>query len=346
MQLPNMQLFFILVTLSGLFFKCPLAYPLSNDTFTRRGYANGTDELDTGGHAGFPSSPEKRWPRLPTYQVLIPWCFRDAASEQAIGAHVIDRAWETWSRVLGPASVQNGHNLLFYHWKAVDGNYYPYCYEANGQWNPRVPPETVVVSYNHVYQPGVQAQASIGYKATENTPGRHWLVMTYDAMTRNPEFAVAHELGHVFGLLHEHQRPDRDYYVGYNCRNVFGFKETLARARADGFTEDQLCNQPGVARRYGWAGAEFVKIPPIPTDVLTPYDYQSIMHYDCRNGADPAVYGPDPTNALLYPIYGFSTAGDQAGILPLKGDKPYPHFTISLGDAAAIRLMYPFYPPA
>ncbi|KAG9196023.1 hypothetical protein G6011_01144 [Alternaria panax] len=130
-----MRLFFLPFALLGLSFACPLTYPVTNDTLARRGIIDGNEELDTGGHAGFPINPEKRWPRITAHQVLIPWCFKDAASEQAIGTHTIDRAWETWPRGLGPASVQNGHNLHFNRWKSLSGNNHPYCHDANGQWN-------------------------------------------------------------------------------------------------------------------------------------------------------------------------------------------------------------------
>ena len=287
-----------------------------------------------------------RWPRLPNYQVLIPWCFKDFASEQAIGAHIIDRAWETWTRTLGVASLQNGHNLYFSRWLSASGDSYPYCYDANGRWNHQIPPQTVCISFSYHYLPGVQARSTVGYKATDNTPGRHWMVFSHDAMIRNPEHVAAHELGHVFGLLHEHQRADRDFYINYNCRNVIGFDGALAKARADGYTEDQLCTQLGVAQMYGWAGAEFVRFAPSATDIVSPYDFHSIMHYDCRHGANSAIWGPDPTNPLLFPMYAFNVAGDEAHFLPLKGGRHYPHFDISAGDAATIRAMYPFYPNA
>jgi hypothetical protein len=172
------------------------------------------------------------------------------------------------------------------------------------------------------------------------------MVFSHDAIIRNPEHVAAHELGHVFGLLHEHQRADRDFYINYNCRNVIGFDGALAKARADGYTEDQLCTQLGVAQMYGWAGAEFVRFAPSATDIVSPYDFHSIMHYDCRHGANSAIWGPDPTNPLLFPMYAFNVAGDEAHFLPLKGGRHYPHFDISAGDAATIRAMYPFYPNA
>lgn len=61
---------------------------------------------------------------------------------------------------------------------------------------------------------------------------------------------VLHELGHVFGLIHEHQRPDRDTYVAIDLSNV------IPEAR---WIYDIL--DVGLSQTYG------------------PYDFLSVMHY-------------------------------------------------------------------
>jgi hypothetical protein len=64
---------------------------------------------------------------------------------------------------------------------------------------------------------------------------------------------VLHELGHAFGLTHEHQRADRDDYVDILEENVdkqfMGFGLKLNFSKHDG-------------------------------ELYTPYDFLSIMHYD------------------------------------------------------------------
>lgn len=40
--------------------------------------------------------------------------------------------------------------------------------------------------------------------------------------------AIAHELGHVFGLFHEHQRPDAADHLTFHCENLFGFATVKA----------------------------------------------------------------------------------------------------------------------
>jgi hypothetical protein len=68
---------------------------------------------------------------------------------------------------------------------------------------------------------------------------------------RDIEWMPAHELGHVLGFFHEHQRWDRDQYVTIHYENI-----------KDGRADD-----------YNW-------IPKTNWLVTTlPYDYKSIMHY-------------------------------------------------------------------
>ncbi|UJR19178.1 hypothetical protein I4U23_022308 [Adineta vaga] len=60
-----------------------------------------------------------------------------------------------------------------------------------------------------------------------------------------------HELGHAVGFGHEHQRPDRDYYVKMNWANI----------------------DPKFQYNYDKYSADYF------TTMNMPYDYYSIMHY-------------------------------------------------------------------
>jgi hypothetical protein len=62
---------------------------------------------------------------------------------------------------------------------------------------------------------------------------------------------IIHELGHCLGLVHEHQRPDRDLYVNIIWDNILSGKE---------FNFDIMDNPLYIEQNYA-------------------YDYLSIMHY-------------------------------------------------------------------
>jgi hypothetical protein len=86
---------------------------------------------------------------------------------------------------------------------------------------------------------------------------------------------VVHEIGHAIGLLHEHQRSDRDDYVTVVWENV-------EPQRTCGFcaqTTDPGCAEcsPKLGRPVG------------------PYDYDSVMHYFPTQGAI------DPSRPTLLP---------------------------------------------
>ncbi len=80
---------------------------------------------------------------------------------------------------------------------------------------------------------------------------------------------LLHELGHAFGLIHEHQRPDRDHYIEILEENVEG-----------GFLGLQL------KVNFDKQGSE----------QKTDYDFHSIMHYGrkafSKNGKDTILPKP------------------------------------------------------
>lgn len=68
---------------------------------------------------------------------------------------------------------------------------------------------------------------------------------------RQNEWMPAHELGHVLGFFHEHQRWDRDQFVTIHYENI----------------------KPGRAPDYDWIAKTNWLVTSLP------YDYKSIMHY-------------------------------------------------------------------
>ena len=68
---------------------------------------------------------------------------------------------------------------------------------------------------------------------------------------RDLEWMPAHELGHVLGFFHEHQRWDRDKFVTIHYENI----------------------KPGRTHDYDWIAKTNWLVTSLP------YDYKSIMHY-------------------------------------------------------------------
>lgn len=71
----------------------------------------------------------------------------------------------------------------------------------------------------------------------------------------NDKFVIVHELGHTLGLLHEHQRPDRDNYITVHADKI--------RSEAQG---------------------AYTIAPVSVGQIRDQYDYESVMHYDPTQG--------------------------------------------------------------
>ena len=89
----------------------------------------------------------------------------------------------------------------------------------------------------------------------------------FDSSVLDNKNVIAHELGHVIGFVHEHQRPDRDMYVNINYNNITkGYRYAFEKSYSREYIYDYK---------------------------LFPYDYDSIMHYPsfvfCKNWELPTV---------------------------------------------------------
>lgn len=191
--------------------------------------------------------------------------------------------------------------------------------------------------------PGYQGNVKGAHYLTQGPPGLPGSIFV------DPAWQIAHELGHVFGLLHEHQRPDRDIYVQYRPERVNGFAQAWQSAQAAGVSFQQLTEEDGCAELFNWdLGKDFRKLASAP-DYQSVYDYASIMHYDGITGMavydDRVPYTATDPNSYPMAQLGMADAQNQIPLilLPLQGRRPGEAHRISVGDAAAIRFMYPHY---
>jgi hypothetical protein len=88
--------------------------------------------------------------------------------------------------------------------------------------------------------------SQVGFK-----PGKHSNINITAFWWRQGEWMPAHELGHVLGFFHEHQRWDRDQFITIHYKNVKAGRES---------------DYDWIAQT-NWLAATL------------PYDYQSLMHY-------------------------------------------------------------------
>jgi hypothetical protein len=122
-------------------------------------------------------------------------------------------------------------------------------------------PRTTETNYILVIKNDKSDHAEVGMKGT----GLQFVSVSFKDVS-----AIIHELGHVLGLIHEHQRSNRDSFVKIIDDNI----------------------NP----------ADIVQIKPKEIDqLLTPYDYDSIMHYTANAGlTDEAIkknlYSIEPLN--------------------------------------------------
>jgi hypothetical protein len=58
---------------------------------------------------------------------------------------------------------------------------------------------------------------------------------------------------YLFSLWHEHQRPDRNHYVRFNCGAVKGYDAAKVKVEQAGqHSMEQVCTNGAIAALYGW----------------------------------------------------------------------------------------------
>ena len=109
--------------------------------------------------------------------------------------------------------------------------------------------------------------------------------------------AVAHELGHTIGLMHEHQRPDRDDYIYIHYENVLSNKvDQFYKLNKSYFyydykkyTYDYKSIMHYYSRAFSANGQETIESPETidNNNVITETDYRKVEYmYNPQNLAD------------------------------------------------------------
>ncbi|KAK4569798.1 hypothetical protein LTR86_002767 [Recurvomyces mirabilis] len=159
--------------------------------------------------------------------------------------------------------------------------------------------------------------------------------------------AMTHELGHVAGLLHEHQRPDAALYVEVKCRRFKGYNDAEEKAREEireGVFEPgstladrmkKICTTWKAAQHYMPMLHDWV--PGVPntqfrwTSMSQSYDYGSIMGYDSLSEPNASK----DSAAIL------RKDGVNNGIIYAGGHKDPRFAAVSVMDVMRIAQLYP-----
>ncbi|KAJ4344621.1 uncharacterized protein N0V89_012365 [Didymosphaeria variabile] len=314
---------------------------------------------------------------------IIPYCFVDKRSYDKLNCKV-RAAVRLWSDALGDFrdgiwGPENKHSLAFLPPPNLprSQNFNPYCcnyYTYGGEgmkldrmtelkcdWNTNdYPTDTLTIHWLDDVKGEGGAIATLGYyhdvPGEESVPGRHDIVISESANTHT----IAHELGHVLGMAHEHQRWDRDDYVYFRCENVKGMKERVEYAhRLNGVPNgipigevwEFLCEKYAQATFWeapsrAWIRGDGFKDIDEGKSLDGPdgFDYDSIMMYGSAQGvAVPYLSQVTMHTATLVKIKKNPTTGEK---FIDRNDWWLPIPTrVSQKDAAFVRRFYPWGQP-
>ncbi|KAF9697216.1 hypothetical protein EKO04_004836 [Ascochyta lentis] len=227
------------------------------------------------------------WERDKNNLFTIKYCFiRDYDRRHLVD--MLETTIEEWWNEIGQAGSRSGHGLTMK--ELTDANGKPvYCMDnsAEDKWNKNVPYDTLPIEFTDGQEGS--CSSTIGLKRTK--PPKPWN-MRLSIDSPNLIQDTMHELGHVFGMEHEHQRADRDKYIQVLYRNLHDHRSCYQKAKLQepNIKEDDLCLHYKKALKYGCNCREYIAGVSINGETIKAFgkefDYESIMMYNSNDNAN------------------------------------------------------------
>ncbi|KAF1942379.1 hypothetical protein EJ02DRAFT_345787 [Clathrospora elynae] len=244
----------------------------------------------------------------PGQTFIIPYCMADQYSESHL-AGIMEKAWNLWFKKLGTPAASTGHRLGGF-WHVINNGKLQRCFTdyKNKIWNPLGPAETLVVDASVTHSLRGMSTATLDY-IPDSCPAVHRHRMDTGYYYGIPEdytaWLTAHEKGHVFGLIYELSREDRDHHDHFECKNLEDCDQVVARLKANSIPNvdiDTICGSQiwGHVSQFdeiGFAAPAFSTLPfmdpyhkdkggnpngdkhPYTVPHSNDYDMMSIMQY-------------------------------------------------------------------
>ncbi|TKA78433.1 hypothetical protein B0A55_03064 [Friedmanniomyces simplex] len=308
------MLFAIITALLGLILLPSItAYPLGNTTRSLLLRWYGVPYARIGDYGAWPVTVHD--PALGNQQPLR-YCYSDMASADSL-APLLSAAITKWNSAIEVSA------LAFILDPGCKGNKACLC-DSFPQ------PSEALYVFDRGQSATRSSHSTIGYEYTSQEAGGHNLNV-FDFDPKNSEdwassvLEIAHELGHVLGLAHEHQRPDRDNSVIFTCGNLSGYE----LAEAD--VEVVLDNTPAPIPECRVPGA-FKSTAQCMDDVVCQNEEYADLHFpqviDWLKGSASSDYG-DFTTSQYWDSLSIMNYGSYGGAADVT--QPFPAGAVLVG---------------